>query len=84
LSVFAGSILSVLEVAGTLLLTLLVLGAEVLSDGLEEVRGDPQLGADKGENAGDDTAATTVVLGSLGVLVCRSRNHVSSKRPPVI
>lgn len=60
-------------VVGALLLRLLVLGAEEVGNGLEEVGGDLELSADQGENTGDDAVTTVVVLRGLGVLVCDRR-----------
>lgn len=68
--VLACGFLCGLQEIGALLLALFVFGAEEVGDGLEEVRGDFQLGADDGEGKGGDAGAAAVVLGGLVVFVC--------------
>ena len=69
LLVLLSGVLGFFDVLGAFLLALLVLGAEEVSNYLEEVGCDFELGADDGEAESPQTWSSVLVLGRLVVLV---------------
>lgn len=62
-------LLDALHHVGGRLLALFVLGAEEVGDGLEEVGGELELGADDGEDEGAEACAAVLVGGGLVVFI---------------